>query len=79
MTKLRPLTPKEHAALQAYALENGRRWKSKLNDDWMNARTTGVLQALRNSHGPNWLVSYSLSKPATPSERPPFAITGDRR
>ncbi|WP_439632424.1 hypothetical protein [Shinella sp.] len=23
MTKLRPLTPKEHAALQAYALENG--------------------------------------------------------
>lgn len=75
MNKLRSLTPKEHAALQAYALENGRRWKSKLNDDWMNARTTGILQALRNSHGPSWLVSYSLPKPATPFEGPPFAVT----
>ena len=26
----------------------------------MNARTTGVMQALRNSHGPSWLVSFSL-------------------
>ncbi|MBP8937196.1 MAG: hypothetical protein KBG72_01810 [Agrobacterium sp.] len=62
MTKLRPLTEKEHAAISAYARENGRRWKSKLNHDWMNARTTGILQALRNSHGPSWLVSYSIPK-----------------
>lgn len=75
MTKLRPLTPEEHAALQAYALENGRRWKSKLNHDWMNARTTGILQALRNSHGPSWLVSYSLPKPEPSFESLPFVIT----
>ena len=28
----------------------------------MNARTTGVMQALRNSHGPSWLVSFSLTR-----------------
>jgi hypothetical protein len=79
MNKLRSLTPKEHAALQAFALENGRRWKSKLNDDWMNARTTGILQALRNSHGPSWLVSYTLPKPEPASERPSavIAVTAD--
>ncbi|KQW59206.1 hypothetical protein ASD03_37010 [Ensifer sp. Root127] len=67
-TKLRTLTPEEHATLQAYALENGRRWKSKLREDWMNARTTGILQVLRNSHGPSWLVSYSQTKRSPPSE-----------
>ncbi|MGO7042231.1 hypothetical protein ACCS60_28180 [Rhizobium acaciae] len=61
MTKLRTLTDKEHAAVLAYAFEHGRRWKACLRDDWMNARTTGILQALRNSHGPSWLVSYSVA------------------
>jgi len=49
--------------LRAYARERGRNWKSKLRDDWMNARTTGIMQALRNSHGPSWLASYALPKP----------------
>ena len=61
MTKLRPLTNDEHAAIAAYAMEQGKNWKSKLRDDWMNAKTTGILQALRNSHGPSWLADYSLA------------------
>lgn len=59
VTTLRPLTRAEHNAIRAYAMENGRYWKANLRDDWMNARTTGVMQALRNSHGPSWLVSFS--------------------
>lgn len=38
--------------------------------DWLNARTTGTLQALRNSHGPSWLNSYSLAD----WPRSPFAL-----
>ncbi|PZP20164.1 MAG: hypothetical protein DI607_00645 [Sphingomonas hengshuiensis] len=62
MTKLRPLTRAENNAIRAYAMEHGRYWKASLRDDWMNARTTGVMQALRNSHGPSWLVSFSLTR-----------------
>ena len=61
MTHLRPLTNEEHAAVQAYALEHDRNWKSALRDDWMNAKTTGILQALHNSHGPSWLAEYSIA------------------
>lgn len=67
MTKLRPLTEKEHAAIRAYARENGRYWKARLRDDWMNARTAGILQVLRNSHGPSWLVSFSLTSSQSPA------------
>ena len=75
MTKRRPLTEAEHAAVQAYAFEHGRHWKDRLRDDWMNARTTGILQALRNTHGPSWLVSYSLRKPLHASESPTRTIS----
>ncbi len=75
MTKLRSLTESEHAAMSAYALENGRYWKAKLRHDWMNARTTGILQQLRNSHGPSWLVSYSLRKRLHASENPARTIS----
>lgn len=74
MKRLRPLTEKEHAAIKAYARENGRSWKSRLRDDWMNARTTGILQALRNSHGPSWLVSFSLTS-ALPRAAPEQVIS----
>ena len=57
MTKLRPLTRSEHNAM-----EHGRYWKTSLRDDWMNARTTGVMQSLRNTRGPSWLVSFSLTR-----------------
>lgn len=75
MTKLRPLTEREYAVIGTYALENGRYWKARLRDDWMTARTTGILQALRNSHGESWLVSYSLPKRSQASENPPRTIS----
>lgn len=78
MTKHRPLTEMEHAAIIAYARENGRYWKARLRDDWMNARTTGFLQALRNSHGPSWLISFSLaSSQAPPTPERVISVTAD--
>ncbi|MBB4388304.1 hypothetical protein RJJ65_20350 [Rhizobium hidalgonense] len=64
---LPPLTPEQEAALQAYAARNGRRWKSILNNAWMGGPPYddgGLLRGLRNSHGPTWLQSYRLPKPA---------------
>lgn len=61
MSELRPLTNEEHAAVLEYALAHGANWKDELNADWMNARTTGILQALRNSHGPSWLADWPRS------------------
>ncbi|OWV73556.1 hypothetical protein ATY75_30790 [Rhizobium sp. N122] len=61
-----PLTPEQEAALQAYAVRHGRRWKSILNNAWMGGPPYddgGLLRGLRNSHGPTWLQSYRLPKP----------------
>lgn len=63
MTNNRPLTDDEITALAAYAAEKGRYWKAALRKEWMNATTTGTLQALRNSHGPSWLVDYRIKRP----------------
>jgi len=63
------LTPEELGALIDYAERHGRNWKSKLNEDWMYARTTGALQHIRNSFGPNWLVSFNLEKAKEQSQR----------
>jgi len=35
-------------------------WKSKLKVAWMHSSEPGLLQQLRNSHGPSWLSSYQL-------------------
>ncbi|APO70012.1 hypothetical protein IE4872_PB00142 (plasmid) [Rhizobium gallicum] len=64
---LPPLTPEQEAALQSYAARHGRRWKSILNNAWMGGPPHddgGLLRGLRNSHGPTWLQSYRLPKPA---------------
>ena len=50
------------AALVAYAREHGRTWKAKLGEDWLYARLTGPLQALRNSHGPAFLTMVRIDK-----------------
>lgn len=55
-----PLTPDQIAAIRRYAGAHGRTWKSKLQDDWFHARTSGEMQTLRNTHGPSWLVSFRL-------------------
>jgi hypothetical protein len=76
MRTYRTLDADEIAALQAFAKEKGRRWKSVLNEVyWYNARIweewTGMkcskdkgylLHGLRNSHGPTWLDGFKLPK-----------------
>jgi|HubBroStandDraft_1064217.scaffolds.fasta_scaffold34755_8 hypothetical protein len=49
-------------ALEMYARANGRYWKSKLHDDWMNGRSSGTLQQIRNSFGPTWLTRFNLKR-----------------
>jgi hypothetical protein len=49
-------------ALINYANANGRTWKSKLNDDWMNGRAEGELQQVRNQFGPTWLARFKLPR-----------------
>ena len=59
------LTHDEQAALRAYAVKHGRRWKSILGDVWMAGPPHddgGILRRLRNTHGPTWLQSYRLPK-----------------
>lgn len=51
------------AALRCYAAKHGRAWKSKLRDAWMGLPPHddgGFLRALRNTHGPSWLVSFKF-------------------
>jgi hypothetical protein len=55
-------TLEQLTALQTYALEHGRTWKSQLNDDWMNGRASGPLQQVRNQFGPSWLIRFRLPK-----------------
>lgn len=74
MTKriYRELTTDELDALQAFAKDYGRTWKSALNNTyWYNARVWRnpvtddnsqgyILHGLRNTHGPDWLDGFKL-------------------
>lgn len=76
--ELPELTELQTAALQAFADENGRFWKTVLNNVyWYNARIWRgqtrdgrecgyVLHSLRNSHGPRWLEEQCTIKPRAP-------------
>lgn len=66
-------TPKELAALQAFAAEYGRKWKESLAFTyWYNARiwrdASGaqamgyLLHGLRNRLGPRWLATFKLPR-----------------
>jgi hypothetical protein len=53
-------------ALQCYATNNGRTWKSRILEEWFSARGCDdcLLQQVRNSCGPQWLRSkYNTIKP----------------
>jgi hypothetical protein len=63
MKKYAPLTPEQVLAVQQFASAHGRTWKQALRDAWMAASEPGTLQALRNSHGPSWLISFKLPPP----------------
>lgn len=57
------LTHDQEAALRAYTVRHGRRWKSSLSNVWMGGPPYddgGILRRLRNTHGPTWLQSYRL-------------------
>lgn len=62
----RYLTAPQRAAIQMYRERNGRAWKTRLNDAWMNATVTNelerVLHGLRNSHGPSWLCDVDVDR-----------------
>lgn len=63
MTTYRDLTPEEARALADFADKHGKaRWRTKLREQWMAASADPVLQALRNSHGPNWLEGFRLGE-----------------
>ncbi len=64
---MKPLTNAERLAVLAYAREKGRRWKQALREDWMRAdpriggESSPELQQIRNTLGPSWLNTVSLS------------------
>jgi hypothetical protein len=60
------LTARQVASLEAYRREHGRTWKATLRQIWMEGGAhirhdddvAHVVYALRNSHGPTWLIAY---------------------
>lgn len=63
-----PLTPEEDEALSKYIETHGPDWKEHLLDDWWRARTTGVLQQMRNRRGPRWLDKYEHDNAPVPKK-----------
>ena len=54
-------------ALKAWAAIYGRNWKSTLRDAWMNGDYHGfadshLLQQVRNTFGPSWLVRFVICR-----------------
>jgi hypothetical protein len=64
------LTADEEQAIRQYAERKGRCWKQALSDAWMRASEPGLLQSIRNSHGPAWLAGYRLPTSRLPLEHP---------
>ncbi len=53
------LTNEQAAAIQRFAKEHGRSWKSDLLDAWRRNRCNDhVLVEIRNTFGPSWLAKY---------------------
>jgi len=62
------LSAEQIAALRTFAQDNGRNWKSDLNHAWSTgdwshdyADNAGLLQQIRNTFGPSWLVKFSFN------------------
>lgn len=71
---MKTLSPDQLAALRAFATDNGRSWKRVLNDAWMTGNwsqdhgdNAGLLQQIRNTFGPSWLVRFSFANRKTHS------------
>lgn len=50
-------------ALVAYAAEHGRTWKSQLLKDWERSAAGELLQQVRNTFGPRWLMLIDIREP----------------
>lgn len=69
------LSEEQRAALATFRDNNGRTWKSKLNDAWTNGNydkygakeQSGLLQQVRNQLGPVWLQRMPAAVLDTPS------------
>jgi hypothetical protein len=48
------------AALRDYAGRYGQEWKRRLTTDWMRGAAGPYLQHLRNTHGPEWLATFTI-------------------
>ena len=64
------LTPSQLDALRQWRDEHGdENWKRKLTLAWVRASAPAPLHALRNSHGPSWLHSFTLPTDMTNTKR----------
>ena len=59
------------AAIERYASRHGRNWKADLRGDWLASHYFGedaddacLLQQVRNTLGPSWLISYRYKRAA---------------
>lgn len=67
------LTREQYEALLTFAQENGKRWKALLNvawstgryDDYKGTDQYGLLQQIRNTFGPSWLVKFNFNNEST--------------
>lgn len=66
-------TKEQIEALKTFAAINGRTWKSKLRQAWYDGSygdygieqygdTAALLQQVRNTFGPSWLVRFVIAK-----------------
>jgi hypothetical protein len=66
MTDYPKISAEELAQLQAFAAQEGRKWKQVLMYDYwyrgLPVRGFPLLYGLRNSHGPSWLDGLRLPK-----------------
>lgn len=61
MSTTNTLTPEQIDALLEWRDMHGdENWKHKLTLAWIRASAPAPLHALRNSHGPSWLDSFTL-------------------
>ncbi len=59
------LTSEQMESITRFAANNGEKWKSKLNEIWMNGGYGNIedscyLQQIRNQYGPQFLSEFRL-------------------
>lgn len=90
-----PLTTAQLDAVKAWRESHGREWRVKLNESWITGNYKGInkdmsaaLQAVRNTHGPDWLRKVTAEeiylkphevKPIPPSPSPSAKTTPQKQ